>query len=85
MRTLAKVGIPQFEDACSHSSQCAVWNANFRQLPFTTEFTRPRHGGLRLRLAWHESFRGSLCARQLARFARLLWMDVACDKHVRDR
>jgi len=40
VRTLAKVGIPQFEDACSHSSQCAVWNANFRQLPFTTEFTR---------------------------------------------
>ena len=37
------------------------------------------HGG-RLRLAWHESFRGSLYARQLARFARLWWMDVACCK-----
>ena len=31
-------------------------------------------------LAWHESFRGSLYARQLARFARLWWMDVACCK-----
>jgi hypothetical protein len=30
--------------------------------------------------AWHESFRGSLYARQLARFARLWWMDVACCK-----